>query len=160
MCLRIWRRDIPFSSWSLYQTASAPKRPRSLGRPLHRRSNVLVMTKQVRRVVLVLHADKPVVICPEGGLDSLRTLLSLNANLVDVVAAGGEWTHHFRKLARPLDVNVVRRRLQPARNTGPLAQRLTMAKGRCGSTDPVRSITQLLKDDDRQGRRDGGRALD
>src|SRR5215469_17055102 len=136
-------------------------RPRTgLGCPLHCRSNVLVMAEQVRRVVLVLQRHKPVVICAEGSLDPLRPLLSLDANLVDVVTAGGEWTHHLRKLARPLDVNVVRRRLQPARNTGPLTQRLTMAKGRCGGTYPVRSITQLLKDDDRQGRRDGGKALD
>ena len=45
------------------------------------------MTEQVRRIVLVLHSHKPLAIRPVGGLDALRSLVGLQADLVDVVAA-------------------------------------------------------------------------
>jgi hypothetical protein len=53
------------------------------------------MTEQVLRIVFVLQSHKPVVIHPEGGLDALRSLVSLQANLVNVVAAGGDWTRYL-----------------------------------------------------------------
>ena len=56
---------------------------------LHRRLNVLVITEQVRRIVLVLHSHKPLVIRPVGGRDALGSLVGLQADLVDVAAAGG-----------------------------------------------------------------------
>ena len=40
------------------------------------------MTEQVRRIVLVLHSHKPLVIGPVGGLDALRALVGLQADLV------------------------------------------------------------------------------
>src|SRR5260370_9480858 len=66
------------------------------------------MTEKVRRVVLVLQRHEPLVIYPKGGLDALRSLVGLQADLVDVVAARGEGTHHLRQLARPWDVYGVR----------------------------------------------------
>jgi len=45
------------------------------------------MTEQVRQIVLVLQAHKPVVIRPVGGLDALRPLVGLEADLIDVAAA-------------------------------------------------------------------------
>jgi hypothetical protein len=47
------------------------------------------MTERVRRVVLVLHRHKPLVIRPVGGFDALRSLVGLQADLVDVIAARG-----------------------------------------------------------------------
>jgi hypothetical protein len=55
--------------------------------PLLCRLDILVMAEQVRRIVLVLHSYKPLVIRPVGGLDALRALVGLQADLVDVVAA-------------------------------------------------------------------------
>ena len=50
------------------------------------------MTEKVRRVVLVLQRHESLVIQPVGGLDALRALVGLQADLVDVVATGGEGT--------------------------------------------------------------------
>jgi hypothetical protein len=47
------------------------------------------MTEEIRRVVIVLHSHKPLVIRPVGGFDALRTLVGLQADLVDVIAARG-----------------------------------------------------------------------
>jgi hypothetical protein len=59
----------------------------------------------------------------ERGFDALRALVGLQADLVDVVAAGGEGTHHLRQFARLPDVD---RRLQRNRantmNRGPTRQ--------------------------------------
>ena len=49
------------------------------------------MVKQVRRIVLVLYSDEPLVIRPIGGLDALRSLVGLQADLVDGAAAQGLW---------------------------------------------------------------------
>ena len=89
--------------------------------PLHCRLNVLVMSKQVRRIVLVLHSHKPLVIRPVGGLDALRSLVGLQADLVDLVATRDEGTQHLRQLARPSNVHVVCSWVRPARQAAPLA---------------------------------------
>ena len=68
---------------------------------LHRRLNILVMTEQVRRIVFVLQSHEPLVIRPSGGLDALRPLVGLKADLIDVVAAGREGADYLRQLAHP-----------------------------------------------------------
>jgi len=65
------------------------------------------MTEQIRRVVLVLYAHKPLVIRPVGGFDALSARVGLQADLADVIAARGEGTHHARQFARPPDVHVI-----------------------------------------------------
>src|SRR5215472_6291016 len=79
----------------------------SLGCPLHRRSDVLVMTEQVRRVVLVLQRHEPVVICAKCSLDAVRPLFGLEPDMIDVVAAGRKGTHRLRHLPRPADIRGV-----------------------------------------------------
>jgi hypothetical protein len=54
------------------------------------RLNVLVLTEQVRRVVLVLHSDEPVVVHPERRLDASDPLVGFQEILIDAVASGGE----------------------------------------------------------------------
>ena len=71
------------------------------------------MTEQIRRVVLVLYAHKPLVIRPVGGFDALSALVGLQADLVNLVAVYGEGTHHFRQLARPPDIDVVYSGIEP-----------------------------------------------
>ena len=50
---------------------------------------------------------------PVGGFDALRTLVRLQADLVDVVAARGEGTHHLGQLARSPDIDVVYSGIEP-----------------------------------------------
>jgi len=115
-------------------------------------------TEQVRRIVLVVHSHKPLVIRPVGGLDALRSLVGLQADLVDVVAASGEGAHNLRQLARQPDVYVVCRRVYPTRQAAPLAQGTPMAECCCCSVYPVRGIAQLLKEDKRKRRWDGSQS--
>ena len=122
--------------------------------PLHCGSDLLVMTEQVCRLVFVLQAHKPIVINPVGRLDALRAFLGLKADLIDVVAAGGERTHRLCQLACPPDVHVICRRVQPARLATPLPQGASMAKRSCGSVYPVRRVAQLLEEGKRMRRRD------
>ena len=49
----------------------------------------------------------------ERGFDALRALVGLQADLVDVVAAGGEGTHHLGQLARSPDIDVVCSGIEP-----------------------------------------------
>jgi hypothetical protein len=71
------------------------------------------MTEEIRRVVLVLYNPKPLLIQPVGGFDALRALVGLQADLVDVVAAGGKGTHQLRQLARSPDIDVVCSGVEP-----------------------------------------------
>src|SRR5262249_25456554 len=91
-------------------------------RSLHRWSDVLVMAEQVRRIVLVLKRHEPVVINPICSSDALGSLFGFEANLIDIIAAHREWTHHLRQLPRPSHVGVVCSGVQPARQAPPLAQ--------------------------------------
>jgi hypothetical protein len=58
-------------------------------------------------------AEQPLVIRPVGGLDALRALVGLQADLVDVVASGGKGTHQLRQLARSPDIDVVCSGIEP-----------------------------------------------
>jgi hypothetical protein len=101
----------------------------------------LVVTEQVRRVVLVLHSHKPLVIRPAGGLDALRSFVCLQTDLVGIVAASGAGTHHLRQLAST--GTLASSAVQPARQAAPLAEGVAMVERCCCSANPFAALLSL-----------------
>ena len=112
---------------------------------LYCRSDILVVAEEIRRVVPVLQIYEPIIIRSEGRLDAIGPFFGLQANVVDVVTAAGEWAHRLGHFPRPADVGCVLRWIKPNRIAAPFAQCFAMAERGLCRTNPIRRVPQLLE---------------